>query len=137
MSKWGELNKYLNSVDAKPEAVTKMAKAAYGKKGRVSPVRTAWKFNVIMSIMNRTEKSTDAKIYGLVSKNNKSYKKAYNIFHSGSGVYYSDKTEIQHYNACKKLWNTNKPLRTKILKLSKSKILKLQRDPLALANFLK
>ena len=62
MSKWAELIAYLNSVNAKPDAVVKMAKAAYGKKSRVSPTRTAWKFNVIMSIMNRTEKSTDAKI---------------------------------------------------------------------------
>lgn len=68
MSKWGELIKYLNSVDAKPAAVLKMVKAAYGKKGRVSPTRVAWKLNVIVSIMNRTDKSTDAKIYGLVDK---------------------------------------------------------------------
>ena len=60
MSKWGELIKYLNSVDAKPAAVLKMVKAAYGKKGRVSPTRVAWKLNVIVSIMNRTDKSTDA-----------------------------------------------------------------------------
>ena len=53
MSKWGELIKYLNSVDAKPAAVLKMVKAAYGKKGRVSPTRVAWKLNVIVSIMNR------------------------------------------------------------------------------------
>ena len=111
MSKWGELIKYLNSVDAKPAAVLKMVKAAYGKKGRVSPTRIAWKFNVIASIMSRTEKSTDAKIYALTARENKSYKLTYNTFHSGK---YSDKTEIQHYNACKKLWNTNKPLRTKI-----------------------
>ena len=137
MSKWAELIAYLNSVNAVPDAVVKMVKAAYGKKSRVSPIRTAWKFNVIMSIMNRKEKSTDAKIYALTARDNKSYKKAYDIFHANSGMYYSDKTETQHYNACKKLWNTNKPLRTKILKLSKSKILKLQRDPLALANFLK
>ena len=70
MSKWGELIKYLNSVNAKPAAVLKMVKAAYGKKARVSPTRTAWKFNVIVSIMHRTDKSTDAKIYGLVSKKN-------------------------------------------------------------------
>ena len=133
MSKWGELIKYLNSVDAKPAAVLKMVKAAYGKKGRVSPTRVAWKFNVIASIMSRTEKSTDAKIYALTARENKSYKLAYNIFHSGK---YSDKTEIQHYNACKKLWNTNKPLRTKISKLSKLQRMKLQRNPAALADFL-
>ena len=133
MSKWGELIKYLNSVDAKPAAVLKMVKAAYGKKGRVSPTRIAWKFNVIASIMSRTEKSTDAKIYALTARENKSYKLTYNTFHSGK---YSDKTEIQHYNACKKLWNTNKPLRTKISKLSKLQRMKLQRKPAALADFL-
>ena len=133
MSKWGELIKYLNSVDAKPAAVLKMVKAAYGKKGRVSPTRIAWKFNVIASIMSRTEKSTDAKIYALTARENKSYKLAYNIFHSGK---YSDKTQIQHYNACKKLWNTNKHLRTKISKLSKLQRMKLQRNPVALAEFL-
>lgn len=133
MSKWGELIKYLNSVDAKPAAVLKMVKAAYGKKGRVSPTRVAWKFNVIASIMSRTEKSTDAKIYALTARENKSYKLTYNTFHSGK---YSDKTEIQHYNACKKLWNTNKPLRTKISKLSKLQRMKLQRNPVALADFL-
>ena len=132
MSKWGELIKYLNSVDAKPAAVLKMVKAAYGKKGRVSPTRIAWKFNVIASIMSRTEKSTDAKIYALTARENKSYKLTYNTFHSGK---YSDKTEIQHYNACKKLWNTNKPLRTKISKLSKLQRMKLQRNPAALADF--
>ena len=83
MSKWGELIKYLNSVDAKPAAVLKMVQAAYGKQGRVSPTRIAWKLNVIVSIMNRTDKSTDAKIYGLVDSKNKSYKLAYNLFHSG------------------------------------------------------
>lgn len=133
MSKWGELIKYLNSVDAKPAAVLKMVKAAYGKKGRVSPTRIAWKLNVIVSIMNRTDKSTDAKIYGLVDSKNKSYKLAYNLFHSGK---YSDKTEQQHYNACKKLWNTNKPIRTKLSKLSKLQRMKLQRNPVALAEFL-
>ena len=133
MSKWGELIKYLNSVDAKPAAVLKMVKAAYGKKGRVSPTRVAWKFNVIASIMSRTEKSTDAKIYALTARENKSYKLTYNTFHSGK---YSDKTEIQHYNACKKLWNTNKPLRNKISKLSKLQRMKLQRNPVALAEFL-
>ena len=133
MSKWGELIKYLNSVDAKPAAVLKMVKAAYGKKGRVSPTRIAWKFNVIASIMSRTEKSTDAKIYALTARENKSYKLTYNTFHSGK---YSDKTEIQHYNACKKLWNTNKPIRNKLSKLSKLQRMKLQRNPVALAEFL-
>ena len=133
MSKWGELIKYLNSVDAKPAAVLKMVKAAYGKKGRVSPTRIAWKFNVIASIMSRTEKSTDAKIYALTARENKSYKLTYNTFHSGK---YSDKTQIQHYNACKKLWNTNKPIRTKLSKLSKLQRMKLQRNPVALAEFL-
>ena len=133
MSKWGELIKYLNSVDAKPAAVLKMVKAAYGKKGRVSPTRIAWKFNVIASIMSRTEKSTDAKIYALTARENKSYKLTYNTFHSGK---YSDKTEQQHYNACKKLWNTNKPIRTKLSKLSKLQRMKLQRNPVALAEFL-
>ena len=133
MSKWGELIKYLNSVDAKPAAVLKMVKAAYGKKGRVSPTRVAWKFNVIASIMSRTEKSTDAKIYALTARENKSYKLTYNTFHSGK---YSDKTQIQHYNACKKLWNTNKPIRNKLSKLSKLQRMKLQRNPVALADFL-
>ena len=133
MSKWGELIKYLNSVDAKPAAVLKMVKAAYGKKGRVSPTRIAWKFNVIASIMSRTEKSTDAKIYSLTARENKSYKLTYNTFHSGK---YSDKTEQQHYNACKKLWNTNKPIRNKLSKLSKLQRMKLQRNPVALADFL-
>jgi len=133
MSKWGELNKYLNSVNAKPAAVLKMVKAAYGKKARVSPTRTAWKYNVIVSIMHRTDKSTDAKIYGLVSKKNKIYRFAYNALHTNK---YSDKTEQQHYNACKKIWNTNKPLRTKISKLSKLQRMRLQRNPAALAEFL-
>jgi hypothetical protein len=133
MSKWGELIKYLNSVNAKPAAVLKMVKAAYGKKARVSPTRTAWKFNVIVSIMHRTDKSTDAKIYGLVSKKNKIYRFAYNALHTNK---YSDKTEQQHYNACKKIWNTNKPLRTKISKLSKLQRMRLQRNPAALAEFL-
>jgi len=133
MSKWGELNKYLNSVNAKPAAVLKMVKAAYGKKARVSPTRTAWKFNVIVSIMHRTDKSIDAKIYGLVSKKNKIYRFAYNALHTNK---YSDKTEQQHYNACKKIWNTNKPLRTKISKLSKLQRMRLQRNPAALAEFL-
>jgi hypothetical protein len=83
--------------------------------------------------MSRTEKSTDAKIYALTARENKSYKLAYNIFHSGK---YSDKTEQQHYNACKKLWNTNKPIRTKLSKLSKLQRMKLQRNPVALAEFL-
>ncbi len=126
MSKWGELIKYLNSVDAKPAAVLKMVKAAYGKKGRVSPTRVAWKLNVIVSIMNRTDKSTDAKIYGLVDSKNKSYKLAYNIFHTSK---YSD-------NACKKVWNDNKALRNKLSKLSKLQRMKLQRNPAALAEFL-
>jgi len=134
MSKWAELITYLNSVNAKPDAVVKMAKAAYGKKSKVSPTRTAWKFNVIMSIMNRKDKSIDAKINGLTDGKNKAYILAYNNFHTKK---YSDKTQQQHYNACKKVWNDNKALRNKISKLSKSKILKLQRDPLALADFLK
>jgi len=134
MSKWAELIAYLNSVNAKPDAVVKMAKAAYGKKSKVSPTRTAWKFNVIMSIMNRKDKSIDAKINGLTDGKNKAYILAYNNFHTKK---YLDKTQQQHYNACKKVWNDNKALRNKISKLSKSKILKLQRDPLALANFLK
>ena len=133
MSKWGELIKYLNSVDAKPAAVLKMVKAAYGKKGRVSPTRVAWKLNVIVSIMNRTDKSTDAKIYGLVDKKNKIYRFAYNSFHTNK---YSDKTEQQHYNACKKVWNDNKALRNKLSKLSKLQRMKLQRNPVALADFL-
>ena len=37
MSKWAELIAYLNSVNAKPDAVVKMAKAAYGKKSKVAP----------------------------------------------------------------------------------------------------
>ena len=133
MSKWGELNKYLNSVDAKPEAVLKMVKAAYGKKGRVSPTRVAWKLNVIVSIMNQKDKSTDSKIRSLVMKKNKVYRFAYNLFHKDT---YSDKTEQQHFNACKKVWNTNKSLRIKISKLSKLQRMKLQRSPAALAEFL-
>mgnify|MGYP003143996764 FL=1 len=133
MSKWGELNKYLNSVDAKPEAVTKMAKAAYGKKGRVSPTRVAWKLNVIVSIMNQKDKRTDGKIRSLVMKKNKVYRLAYNALHTNK---YSDKTEQQHYNACKKVWNDNKDLRNKISKLSKLQRMKLQRSPAALAEFL-
>jgi hypothetical protein len=133
MSKWGELNKYLNSVDAKPEAVLKMVKAAYGKKGRVSPTRVAWKLNVIVSIMNQKDKSTDSKIRSLVMKKNKVYRFAYNLFHTDK---YSDKTEQQHFNACKKVWNTNKGLRIKISKLSKLQRMKLQRSPAALAEFL-
>jgi hypothetical protein len=132
MSKWGELIKYLNSVDAKPSAVLKMCKAAYGKKGRVSPTRTAWKLNVIVSIMNQKDKSIDGKIYRLVSKN-KVYRLAYNALHTNK---YSDKTEQQHYNACKKVWNDNKGLRNKISKLSKLQRMKLQRSPAALAEFL-
>tara|TARA_R100001126_G_C4736861_1_gene106535 strand:- start:103 stop:507 length:405 start_codon:yes stop_codon:yes gene_type:complete len=133
MSKWGELNKYLNSVEAKPEAVLKMVKAAYGKKGRVSPTRVAWKLNVIVSIMNQKDKSTDSKIRSLVMKKNKVYRFAYNAFHTDK---YSDKTEQQHFNACKKVWNTNKPIRTKLSKLSKLQRMKLQRSPAALADFL-
>lgn len=133
MSKWGELNKYLNSVDAKPSAVLKMCKAAYGKKGRVSPTRTAWKLNVIVSIMNQKDKSTDSKIRSLVMKKNKVYRLAYNALHTNK---YSDKTEQQHYNACKKVWNDNKDLRNKISKLSKLQRMKLQRSPAALAEFL-
>ena len=132
MSKWGELIKYLNSVDAKPSAVLKMYKAAYGKKGRVSPTRVAWKLNVIVSIMNQKDKSIDGRIYRLVSKN-KVYRLAYNALHTNK---YSDKTEQQHYNACKKVWNDNKDLRNKISKLSKLQRMKLQRSPAALAEFL-
>ena len=80
MSKWGELNKYLNSVEAKPEAELKMVKAAYGKKGRVSPTRVAWKLNVIVSIMNQKDKSTDSKIRSLVMKKNKVYRFVLNQF---------------------------------------------------------
>ena len=132
MSKWGELIKYLNSVDAKPSAVLKMCKAAYGKKGRVSPTRTAWKLNVIVSIMNQKDKSIDGRIYRLVSKN-KVYRLAYNALHTNK---YSDKTEQQHYNACKKVWNDNKELRNQSSRLSKLQRMKLQRSPAALAEFL-
>ena len=133
MSKWGELIKYLNSVDAKPSAVLKMCKAAYGKKGRVSPTRTAWKLNVIVSIMNQKDKRTDGKIRSLVMRKNKVYRLAYNALHTNK---YSDKTEQQHYNACNKIWNDNKYIRNKISKLSKLQRMKLQRSPACHAEFL-
>ena len=110
-----------------------MVKAAYGKKGRLSPIRVAWKLNVIVSIMNQKDKSTDSKIRSLAMKKNKVYRFAYNAFHRDK---YSDKTEQQHVNACKKVWNTNKPIRTKLSKLSKLQRMKLQRSPAALAEFL-
>jgi hypothetical protein len=56
------------------------------------------------------------------------------LFHKDK---YSDKTEQQHFNACKKVWNTIiKDLRNKISKLSKLQRMKLQRSPAALAEFL-
>ena len=134
MNKWGELIKYLNSKKAKPEAVMNMVRAVYDRKSTVAPERTAWKFNVIVGIMHRTEKGTDGKIYGLINSKNKSYVVAYNTFHKGR---YEDKDEEQHFNACKKIWNTNKPLRNKLKKLTPELLDRLIKNPVALAAFIK
>ena len=134
MNKWGELIKYLNSKKAKPEAVMNMVKAVYDRKSTVAPERTAWKFNVIVGIMHRPEKGTDGKIYGLINSKNKSYVVAYNTFHKGR---YEDKDEEQHYNACKKLWQSNKQLRNKLKKLTPELLDRLIKHPAALAAFIK
>ena len=134
MNKWGELIKYLNSKKAKPEAVMNMVKAVYDRKSTVAPERTAWKFNVIVGIMHRPEKGTDGKIYGLINSKNKSYVVAYNTFHKGR---YEDKDEEQHYNACKKIWQSNKQLRNKINKLTPKQKLQVLRNPIGLVEFIK
>ena len=134
MNKWGELIKYLNSKKAKPEAVMNMVKAVYDRKSTVAPERTAWKVNVIIALLNRTEKTQDGKIWGLVNSKNKSYVAAYNTFHKDR---YKNKTETQHFNACKKIWQSNKSLRDKIKKLTPKLQHRLQRHPAWLVEFIK
>ena len=135
MNKWGELIKYLNSKKAKPEAVMNMVKAVYDRKSTVAPERTAWKVNVVIALLNRTEKTQDGKIWGLVNSKNKSYVAAYNTFHKK--YRYKDKTETQHFNACKKIWQSNKELRNKINKLTPKQKLQLLRNPIVLVDFIK
>jgi hypothetical protein len=135
MNKWGELIKYLNSKKAKPEAVMNMVKAVYDRKSTVAPERTAWKVNVVIALLNRTEKTQDGKIWGLVNSKNKSYVAAYNTFHKK--YRYKDKTETQHFNACKKIWQSNKLLRTRIKRLTPKLQHRLQRHPTWLAKFIK
>ena len=134
MNKWGELIKYLNSKKAKPEAVLNMVKAVYDRKSTVAPERTAWKVNVVIALLNRTEKTQDGKIWGLVNSKNKSYVAAYNTFHKDK---YEDKDEEQHYNACKKIWQSNKSLRDKIKRLTPKLQQRLQRHPAWLVEFIK
>ena len=134
MNKWGELIKYLNSKKAKPEAVLNMVKAVYDRKSTVAPERTAWKVNVIIALLNRTEKTQDGKIWGLVNSKNKNYVVAYNIFHKDR---YKNKTETQHFNACKKIWQSNKQLRNKINKLTPKQKLQVLRNPIGLVDFIK
>ena len=134
MNKWGELIKYLNSKKAKPEAVMNMVRAVYDRKSTVAPERTAWKVNVVIALLNRTEKTQDGKIWGLVNSKNKSYVAAYNTFHDEK---YEDKTETQHFNACKKIWQSNKQLRTRIKKLTPKLQHRLQRHPAWLVEFIK
>ena len=134
MNKWGELIKYLNSKKAKPEAVMNMVRAVYDRKATVAPERTAWKFNVIVGIIHRPEKAIDGKIYGLINSKNKSYVVAYNTFHKDK---YEDKDEEQHYNACKKIWQSNKSLRDKIKRLTPKLQQRLQRHPAWLVEFIK
>ena len=134
MNKWGELIKYLNSKKAKPEAVLNMVKAVYDRKSTVAPERTAWKVNVVIALLNRTEKTQDGKIWGLVNSKNKSYVVAYNTFHKDK---YEDKDEEQHYNACKKIWQSNKSLRDKIKRLTPKLQQRLQRHPAWLVEFIK
>ena len=134
MNKWGELIKYLNSKKAKPEAVMNMVKAVYDRKSTVAPERTAWKVNVIIALLNRTEKTQDGKIWGLVNSKNKNYVVAYNIFHKDR---YKNKTETQHFNACKKIWQSNKSLRDKIKRLTPKLQHRLQRHPAWLVEFIK
>ena len=134
MNKWGELIKYLNSKKAKPEAVMNMVKAVYDRKSTVAPERTAWKVNVVIALLNRTEKTQDGKIWGLVNSKNKSYVAAYNTFHKDK---YEDKDEAQHYNACKKIWQSNKELRNKINKLTPKQKLQVLRNPIGLVDFIK
>ena len=135
MNKWGELIKYLNSKKAKPEAVMNMVKAVYDRKSTVAPERTAWKVNVVIALLNRTEKTQDGKIWGLVNSKNKSYVAAYNTFHHKDK--YEDKDEEQHYNACKKIWQSNKQLRNKINKLTPKQKLQVLRNPIGLVDFIK
>ena len=134
MNKWGELIKYLNSKKAKPEAVLNMVKAVYDRKSTVAPERTAWKVNVVIALLNRTEKTQDGKIWGLVNSKNKSYVAAYNTFHKDK---HEDKDEAQHYNACKKIWQSNKSLRDKIKRLTPKLQQRLQRHPAWLVEFIK
>ena len=134
MNKWGELIKYLNSKKAKPEAVLNMVKAVYDRKSTVAPERTAWKVNVVIALINRTEKTQDGKIWGLVNSKNKNYVAAYNIFHKDR---YNKKTETQHFNACKKIWQSNKSLRDKIKRLTPKLQQRLQRHPAWLVEFIK
>ena len=134
MNKWGELIKYLNSKKAKPEAVMNMVKAVYDRKSTVAPERTAWKVNVVIALLNRTEKTQDGKIWGLVNSKNKIYVAAYNTFHDEK---YEDKTETQHFNACKKIWQSNKQLRNKINKLTPKQKLQVLRNPIGLVDFIK
>ena len=134
MNKWGELIKYLNSKKAKPEAVLNMVKAVYDRKSTVAPERTAWKVNVVIALLNRTEKTQDGKIWGLVNSKNKSYVAAYNTFHKDK---YEDKDEEQHYNACKKIWQSNKQLRNKINNLTPKLQHRLLRHPAWLVEFIK
>ena len=65
---------------------------------------------------------------------NKSYVVAYNTFHKDK---YEDKDEEQHYNACKKIWQSNKQLRNKINKLTPKQKLQVLRNPIGLVDFIK
>ena len=133
MNKWGELIEYLETKEAQPESVMNMVKAIF-EKSRVAPERIAWKVNVVIALLNRTEKTQDGKIWGLVNSKNKSYVAAYNTFHDEK---YEDKTETQHFNACKKIWQSNKSLRDKINKLTPKLQRRLQRYPAWLVEFIK
>ena len=134
MNKWGELIEYLETKEAQPESVMNMVKAIF-EKSRVAPERIAWKVNVVLALLNRTEKTQDGKIWGLVNSKNKSYVAAYNTFHDKDK--YEDKTETQHFNACKKIWQSNKLLRTRIKRLTPKLQHRLQRHPAWLVEFIK
>ena len=137
MSKWDRLIKYLNTTTAKPDAVLASIKAVFKPRGSSTIkytdtyiTRKTYAYIVCHAIYNakidNKKKSLEQIIRDLISS--QSFKINYQMTHlikkrnpkNKKMEYYGDdkgfnkKTNEQHYNAVKKLWNTNKKIRKEL-----------------------
>jgi hypothetical protein len=132
MSKWDRLIEYLKTTSAKPDAVLASVKAMWPVKGKKEIkytdsyiIRKTWAYVVCHKIYNSKGKidlrirdwilSEGYKInfnsYHLIKKRNPKTKKTE---YYGDEKGFSNKTNEQHYNAVKKVWNTNKKIRAEL-----------------------